>query len=476
MKKLKKIVLALIIAVSLFGCKNQMDGKSINDLPENYNKERKQQLAELAVIGNYSLSEDEVTSNLFSFLSGKEDLNRAAVTEQYSIKKIDSETISLANVQIAENRSAFLEKYDDVDFYLYQISGTNDENLGYAVLTNDRRIGEIISITDNYEFHSDISKVPFMQMFCLKLENYINETAEIWNSLTDDDLEEARAAYSDLVTSGNYTFDVLKYNTGNISHLLTTEWDQREPYNEAIKVLKGDNYPAGCGTIAVAQVMAFHEYPKSCSDNIKNELKSKWPPASSWDGNYDWNKIKADPLGLYLSKDGEVMIGALMYQVAEGIKSTYDTSGTGSYETDYPSFLTSIGYTTDSVQSYSFSGIYDSINNGCPVIIAGDAIKNIEEHRFLWWSWETVTGYEPGHAWVIDGYCNLKCTATNDNDVQTFTTNFVHCNFGWANGCNGYYIDNVFTANLGATLSDGIIQNVARESIGKKIIISLILT
>lgn len=468
MKKLKKIVLALVTAMSLFGCKNQLENGKEN-FP-NYNKERRKELAELAVIGNYSLSEDEVTSNLLSFLSGKEDLSRAAVTEQYSIKKIDSETISLANVQIAENRSASLEKYDDVDFYLYQISGTNDENLGYAVLTNDRRIGEIVSITDNSEFHSDISKVPFMQMFCLQLENYIEETAEIWNSLTDDDLEEARSAYSGIGASGNYTYSNWKYNSGNISNILTTKWGQGNPYNAGIAAAKGDNYLTGCGATAVAQVMAFHEYPKVCSDTIKNELNSKWSAASSWNGIYDWNAIKEYENGYYLSSAGKMMLGAFMYQVAEGVQSSYGTSATSTYTSNYPPFLQSVGYSTDSIQGYSFESIYNSINNDCPVVITGAAKKHIGEHRFLWWTWETDDGYSEGHAWVVDGYCNMRCTATNindSNDVQTFTSNYVHCNLGWSGLDNGYYLDGVFSTNVGAVASDYTVNNLARRIEGE---------
>ena len=471
MKKLSKIVLALVAAVTLFGCKGQMSENTVKKDFDPINLERRQELAQLALLGDYKVSEEVAAESLLSFLVSKDSENeRAALASDYNLIKIDTATVECHESAKSINRSSSIEEYEDVDFYLYQIGDALNENIGYAVLSNDRRIGEIITISDNSEFNDDITDSPFMQMFCTNLEEYIEETAEIWNSLTDNDLEQARSAGSDIVRSGNYTYSNWNYNSGNISSIIKTNWAQGYPYNAGIKAVKGNNYITGCGATAVAQVMAFHEYPKSCTTNIKNEIKNKWSNASSWNGEYDWSLIKADPSGANLSTKGKMMLGAFMYQVAEGVKSSYGTSLTSTKTSNYPPFLQSIGYKTDSVQSYSYNAIKSSIDNKCPVIITGACKKNTKNHKFLWWKWETVTSYEGGHAWVIDGYCNMKCTATNKtnkNDVQTFTADYVHCNLGWSGVSNGYYIENVFTVNKGIVASDSTVEKIARSSYGE---------
>lgn len=469
---MKKIIFFIFFtSLTIISCKNQFNIEENTGLDKT-SIQRKLELAEYAAVGNYILTQDEVTENLKSFLSKKEFTNCRATnkTNKYTVSIIDTETISLGNDDLSNNRSASLDEYNDVNFYLYEIKNNETSEASYAVLSDDRRIGEIITISDNSEFTEDISDSPFMQLFCTKLETYLIETGEIWNSLTDEDIQNARSAYSNIATSGNYIYSDWKYNSGNISNLLTTKWKQTTPYNSGIEAVKGKKYITGCGATAVAQVMAFHEYPKSCSSKIMSQLKNNWIPASSWNGNYNWSLMKGNPRAEYLSSEGKMMVGAFMYQVAEGVKSNYGTSATSTYNSNYPLFLKSVGYNTDSVTAYSYEKIKSSINNGCPLVITGSCIKNTKKHKFLWWSWETVTSYEGGHAWVVDGYCNMKCTATNKSnksDVQTFVTNYVHCNLGWSGSSNGYYIDKVFSVNKNCLVNDWEFNNINRSSYGE---------
>lgn len=455
----------------MISCDNSIIENSENEqftvVSETADIKRKNQLIELAVTGDYTLSDDEVSDNLISFLAAKENTDSRAASNKYSISKIDTATVSLATS--SNSRSAEIEKYDEVDFYLYGISNNESDESGYAVLTNDRRIGEIICIADDSEFDSDISDSPFMQMFCSNLEEYVEETAEIWDSIADDETQETRSAYSSIASSGNYSYSDWVYNSGNISSLTKTDWGQRSPYNAGIAAVKGENFLTGCGAVAVAQILAFHEFPKKTTTSIKNSLNNKWNEAQTWNGVYDWSLMKKRSSIWGLSSEGKMMVGALMYQVAEGIKASYGTSETSSNRSNYPTFLKSVGFDADSVQSYSFDTIKKSINNKCPVIISASSKKEVKTKRFLWWTWKTTT-YSGDHAFIIDGYCNMKCTATNKNnrnDVKTFTTNYVHCNLGWNGSCDGYYIDNVFATNKGAVAQDSTVEALSRSTYGE---------
>lgn len=455
-------VLSVMLLFS-FGCKNQI--QTDNFATENLaNENRRVELSQIAVLGNYKVSEDELVSNLSSFLQGKDENSRSAVSNSYNFTKLDSAKIEYE--KNSSNRAATVEEYEDSEFYLYQIENQNSNTLGYAVLSNDKRIGEIISIVDNAEFSSDITDDFFMQTFCLCLESYINETVEIWNSLTEEDLINARSAYAYISASGNYKYSNWKYNSGNISNLLSTKWNQEYPYNSAIKAIKGKNYLSGCGTTAVSQIMAFHEYPKTATTNTKNTLNHNWSLAKSWDGTYNWSLIKENKEADKLSTEGKMMVGALMYENAEEMNAKYATKGISIYYSKYVPYLKKRGFKCDSKSKYSFDKIKKSIDNERPILMLGRSAKTIKSHSFLWWKWESISEYG-GHAWVIDGYCNMQCTATNKNDktdVQTFTTNYVHCNLGWGGYKDGYYIDKVFTTNIGANVSDKKVEELARSA------------
>lgn len=178
------IAVLSVMLLFILGCKNQIQTENFT------NENRRTELSQIAVLGNYKVSEDDLVANLSSFLQEKEENSRSAISNSYNFTKLDSAKIEYEKK--SSNRAATVEEYEDSEFYLYQIENQNLNTLGYAVLSNDKRIGEIISIVDNSEFSSDITDNFFMQMFCLVLESYINETVEIWNSLTEEDLSTAQ--------------------------------------------------------------------------------------------------------------------------------------------------------------------------------------------------------------------------------------------------------------------------------------------
>lgn len=474
-----KIFLSVLLLSCLIvtSCDNGIsDGRnqfleSSND-SEIVNVERKQQLIDLAITGNYILSDEKVSENLISFLKTKEGTSsRSIVSNIYNISRIDTATISLpSSTNLSSNRSSLIDKCDEVDFYLYGVLNNESNESGYAILTNDRRIGEIICFVDNSEFNCDITNSLFMQMFCSNLENYVEETAEVWNSITNNELQESRSVYAGIASSGNYIFSDWIYNSGNISTLTETDWNQSSPYNLGIAVVKGQNCLTGCGATAVAQILAFHRFPAEATTSVREVLNKNWDKTKSWDGKYNWDLMKEYSRANYLSTEGKTMVGSLLYQVAEGIQSKYGTSATSSYSNNYSTFLKSIGYSVGSEQAYSFEKIKNSIDNKCPLIIMGSSKKITKKNKFLWWTWETTTGYEGGHAFIVDGYCNMKCTATNisnKSDVQTFTTNYVHCNLGWGGSCDGYYIDNVLATRTGPIAYDSTIDSIKRSTYGE---------
>ena len=182
---------------------------------------------------------------------------------------------------------------------------------------------------------------------------------------------------------------------------------------------------------------------------------------SRWNGIYNWDEITKREDATYLQDDYVNQVSALIFDVAEGINSTYSyddgISSTDSTLSNQASFLKSIGFNHNGISTYDIESIKASINQDCPVLTYGCATIHFRERRFLWKTWTETTGYSNGHFWVIDGYTRGSCIAKNvTNGKETPISNeyFVHCNAGWGkSSINGYYISEIFTMSNKAVRS-----------------------
>ena len=60
-----------------------------------------------------------------------------------------------------------------------------------------------------------------------------------------------------LQMTDEYDYSVLRYSSANFSCILNTKWGQNSPYNYGILAVKGEDYPTGCASTAISQIMAF---------------------------------------------------------------------------------------------------------------------------------------------------------------------------------------------------------------------------
>ena len=176
----------------------------------------------------------------------------------------------------------------------------NEEKEGFAITCDDLRIGEILAIIEEGEFKKDITNDPFMKVIATNIHSYITSTLRNWEKLKKGK-KPSRSAFRDMVESDNYTYSNWTLLNGNLNNILKTKWNQMKPYNRVINELIGGNFPSGCVTTAIAQVMAFHEYPPSYVGYahkdfryFKNEIKDKIPAIENWYGKYDWKEIKTN--------------------------------------------------------------------------------------------------------------------------------------------------------------------------------------
>lgn len=195
-----------------------------------------------------------------------------------------------------------------------------------------------------------------------------------------------------------------KRTTQNVTGpLLQTEWHQLSPYCG-----HAPNGIAGCLTIAMAQVMKYHEWPSY----------------------YDWNRIINHYYEWASETDYNIIaLNHLIDSLLTSCSPNYHSNGTDIVPARAVSVLRDNGYT---VSQHLYNGINDngriiqSIENGYPVIMLG---------------YSSSTG--EGHAWVCDGikenrtqYAAMYLDELGDyffHEGISDSSSFLHMNLGFQN-------------------------------------------
>ena len=151
--------------------------------------------------------------------------------------------------------------------------------------------------------------------------------------------------------------------TTQVGPLVGTEWYQEAPFGNLCP-----NGTAGCGPVAAAQVMFFHQYPDTLS----------------WDGiPFTWQDVPAHYVSLFQT----LRHPELMRMLGEKFNVIYYTDSTTS-STVYKVVhgLQSLGYTAYS-QNYNVTSTHNELfNNHRPIIMRG-----------------VNTATNKGHLWVCEG-------------------------------------------------------------------------
>ena len=404
MKKVKRIVLALVAAATLFGCKNN-SGKNYTPVSlreinfEDSDSLQKEEILFYTVAENYKLTEDEVYNDLTSFLTARitdsekeTDSSRAlaSVENQYEISKVKAFKKELAKSNVLARG---VENTEEVNFSIYDISNTVAGTKGVAITSDDERIGSLLCILDDIDC-TDTEEDPVLEIFLAHLDNYVEEVSNELESITEDDIElfkekynitdeeiaAAKLEYENSLEARKFwgydswsSWSVIDVNFNNLT--AKTKWGQNGLYNDAIQAMEGGDYVTGCTATALAQIMAYHEYPEKYTRNDLSTLKSKWTLAANWDGTYDWKTMTKASEIENLTQEGKICVGALMYDVSKGINSEYEPTnnqrGTNSNMTDRIKYLRKIGYSCDNEADYSYSAIAESLRKDSPVMIRG---------------------------------------------------------------------------------------------------------
>lgn len=214
----------------------------------------------------------------------------------------------------------------------------------------------------------------------------------------------------------------------NIAPLITTTWNQDEPYNLMcpdgnFKDYNANGYDSsnrcvtGCVATALAQVMYYHKWPQEQTTAIPQytinysnapTLSLSELPATT----FEWNKMKSS-YSKTETDDAAYAVAKLLRYVGQACQMAYGTGASSAHiHTDM--MISAFGY-SKSIHTKDRDGytttqwenmVYDELTSGRPVLYSGN------------------TDQGSGHQFVCDGYKD----------------GLFSLNWGWGGDLNGYFV------------------------------------
>jgi hypothetical protein len=206
-----------------------------------------------------------------------------------------------------------------------------------------------------------------------------------------------------------------------VGPLLTSTWDQIEPYNAECPTVSGEHCLAGCVGVAMAQIMRYWEYPPKGTGSHCYFWLSGGETLCAFFGTttYEWYRM---PDSLTPSSPASAIdaVATLCYHCGASVDTDYYLDVSISDRSSAAKALrTYFGYGTPRQvykSSYTdatwYSLMKEQIDKGMPVLYC-------------------IFEEEIGHALVLDGY-----------DV----VNLVHLNMGWGGMDDGWYAINYYSS------------------------------
>lgn len=368
-----------------------------------------------------------IAKNSISIVENKSGSTRGESNPRVIDEKNGAFTISAASGVTKSGNSV-----DDTLLYVFNFN----DNQGFAVVSANRNTESLLAVTEAGSYQPDTEgEITGFNEFMKKAKEYVKNAKDSMN------------------TRGGYNYE--RYITD------TLDFYRIEPKIPVAWGGKGgvagkycSNNTAGCGPIAMAQIMTYYQHPSSFTYTFSNR-----------DINYEsvnWNLVnqhthtRSHPLTIcngYTALDNT--IGRICRELGSKSRSTYNSDG---------STVTSAGAMYDVLTYYNYTMPgFHSIPN--------------DKNCFMNWLDEDkliiMTGYtqdDIGHIWLVDGGYHIEARTmligSNDGLQWHFLRYFMkdstynHINWGWDGLCNGFFLYDVFDANNESEYDDGMINEI----------------
>ncbi|MCI1720422.1 MAG: C10 family peptidase [Bacteroidales bacterium] len=397
MKKLR-VFLLLFSAVLFFSCGKMPEPKT-------------DPVSIVAMDSTYIVSESQSLNLCLKTLNALDPSSKSSSSNA----RVVSSFVKISSLISGKGTFTKAGKMEAPSFYLFNFSN----NQGYALASADKRDdGAIYMFSEKGNLNlSDIDTSSIQHYVLNLIEKYHNYQIDSCNSSHINKVQTKGVADKDGYESITTSVITAKYGP-----LITTAWDQDDPFNYYANnyggaQCRGKNPHMGCGPIAVAQLAAYYNYPSSYTqDGITYT--------------FNWSIINQGKTKSDLNSDTirKYEVSKFIYAVAcaEGIK--YGTDGSSVSRYFLKKGLTRLGFVHEShTHDFTYPAVRLSLTQSHPVIIRGD-----------------TTDAKRGHVWLIDGFSEItdevRAYDEQGNLVENTVLNiynynlyykYIHCNFGW---------------------------------------------
>lgn len=220
-----------------------------------------------------------------------------------------------------------------------------------------------------------------------------------------------------------------RYASSSVSPLLSTKWNQGEPYNCMCPMDNGKRSVTGCAATSMSMVFHFWQYPERINTTIPGyTTKTKHIEVEALSPtSFDWSyMLNSYTNGSYNNVQSNA-VGKLMRYVGQAEKMDYTSQSSGASIVNMLNTVMLFGYDQDAYVHMKMddetgdvyfndeewaANLQYELNAGRPIVYVGNSADG------------------SGHAFNVDGY---------DAARDAF-----HVNFGWGGNYNGYYVLNAF--------------------------------
>lgn len=231
------------------------------------------------------------------------------------------------------------------------------------------------------------------------------------------------------ITRKTYPWELSGYKGTQVA----CNWGQGEPYNLMMPMISASERAyAGCGAVAVAQILYHYGYPSSIDGYA-----------------LDWTLIRKHRNTVSDSYTAAYSAIARLFERLNSdnyLQADVEAGGTGAAEKRIQPTFARLGYSCNEETDYNAVTLLSTIlTDGRPVIVSGYALRTPVYILGI------RTGYKhsKGHYWVCDRVMTYKQKIETYNWSILLRTDYeylyyVHCNWGWDGSHNGYFLPTEF--------------------------------
>lgn len=452
------ILFISIIICLLNSCNNNDVDKLFLPNPEVQINLTSQEYASIAFDNPKELSESDVIKILDNFVKSKEEKEFGKFATKNTTISISYDVKTKYYYNIGEKSSeSTRSSNEEENIPIYEINILNGDQKGIALVSADERAQKVIAYIpaiDEDERLNNPNALYLEEVAKRSLINNISEINHLKDSLRAQTLQKIGEGLN--INPNNVNFDDVKnyisVNDEPISKfkpiqvppsqvlsavlpMCTTSWNQTSPYNCQLPVGNVEGYPyptnyyAGCGVIALAQVVAFLE-----------PVLTVYTTTINWgylkENQYIYNSDPVEKRNMVGNLIKYIYVHALAYPVynSEGY-----VTGVATSESSIEGCMKIFAH-CDSRRSWDSDIVRNSLLANRPVITFGTGTRS--------------DGSTVAHAFVLDGYllCKLyygAMAASIDTDTKELVKLYdlyFHANLGWGGNSSGYYLINKDTS------------------------------